>query len=82
MPYFEALKFISLASTSGLSVLRQTILRSRLDKAPERRLLELGLAGERMPDSELVLHSDGEKWSEPYVQLTKDFYVKIKEDQQ
>jgi tRNA1Val (adenine37-N6)-methyltransferase len=77
MPSFEALKFISLASTSGLSVLRQTILRSRVDKAPERLLLELGLSGERVPDSELVLHSDGEKWSEPYEQLTKDFYLKI-----
>lgn len=77
LPHAEALKFTSLASTAGLFVLRKTVVRSRANKPPERLLLELGTSVNGMPDTELILHSGPEKWSEEYVLLTKDFYLKI-----
>jgi tRNA1Val (adenine37-N6)-methyltransferase len=77
LPHAEGLRFIALASTVGLLAVRKTVVRSRANNPPERLLMELAVSGERLPDTELVLHSGAEKWSEEYVVLTKAFYLKL-----
>jgi tRNA1Val (adenine37-N6)-methyltransferase len=77
LPWTEGQRFISVASTVGLSVVRRTVVRSRVSKPVERLLLEFALSAQAIPDTALTLHSGkGEKWSEEYIALTRDFYLK------
>lgn len=77
LPYADGLNFIELAKIHGLFPVRKTRFRSRVHKQPERLLLELAFAGPAEPDTDLVLHGEGEKWSKEYVALTREFYVKL-----
>jgi tRNA1Val (adenine37-N6)-methyltransferase len=76
LPWTEGLRFISAASTAGLSVVRKTVVHSRISKPPERLLLEFSFSGQAIADTELIVHSMGEKWSEEYIALTRHFYLK------
>jgi tRNA1Val (adenine37-N6)-methyltransferase len=76
LPYVEALKFINLARSFHLFPIRKTNFRSRAHKPVERLLFELAYDGKQEAESELILYSEGENWSEEYKKLTREFYLK------
>jgi tRNA1Val (adenine37-N6)-methyltransferase len=75
LPYLEGLKFIELARRFHLMPIRRTSFRARAHKPVERLLLELGYSGEQEQESEIILYSQGEVWSDDYLKLTADFYL-------
>jgi tRNA1Val (adenine37-N6)-methyltransferase len=75
LPYLEGLRFIGLASRFQLIPLRRTNFRTRPHKRVERLLLELGYSGEPEQDTEIILYSEGEVWSDDYRKVTADFYL-------
>ena len=76
LPYVEGLHFLELAGHYKLFVLHQSNFRSRQHKPVERLLLELSPKQNAKVESEIILYSDGENWSEPYRRMTRDFYLK------
>jgi tRNA1Val (adenine37-N6)-methyltransferase len=76
LPYVEGLHFLELAGDFKLFVLRQSAFRTRQHKPVERLLLELSPKQNSKVESEIILYSEGENWSEHYRRITRDFYLK------
>jgi tRNA1Val (adenine37-N6)-methyltransferase len=77
LPYTEGLQFIELALHKGLHCSRKWIFRTRENKPVERFLLEFGWEKKETEESEILLYSSGEEWSDGYKALTREFYLKI-----
>lgn len=77
LPYLEGTMFIEMAKSSKLFPRRQLIFRSRNNKPPERILVEFSRQQPDPESEELILHSEGNNWSDAYKNLTRDFYLKI-----
>lgn len=77
LPFREALTFIDLARSCGLTLLQKTSVRSRPHKPVERILVELGHEGKTEAENELTIHGEGNQWSKAYIDLTRDFYLKL-----
>ncbi len=77
LPQTEGQLFLSLAQRKGLFCIRQWTFRSRIHKPIERLLLEFGRHPAKPEMGELLLYDQGEKWSEGYIALTKEFYLNI-----
>ena len=79
LPYAEGLHFIDLALASGLHCTRQWSFRTRPDKPIERWLLEFSRLNAVRKENEIQLYREkaGEEWSAQYIELTRDFYLKI-----
>jgi len=76
LPFHEGLNFITLASQHRLYCSRQWSFRTRVGKPVERWLLEFRGTIHPKEEGEITLYSSGDEWSEKYIQLTKDFYLK------
>ncbi len=77
LPFEEGKIFLSLAKEAGLYLNRQMSFYSRKEKPQERGLFELSFYPEEIKEETLVLHGEGESWSEDYKRLTKEFYLKL-----
>jgi tRNA1Val (adenine37-N6)-methyltransferase len=88
LPFEEAKLFVLLAKEVGLYVSRQLSFYSRKEKPQERWLFEFSFHkkelvredtnhGEEIKEETLVLHGEGESWSEDYKKLTREFYLKL-----
>jgi tRNA1Val (adenine37-N6)-methyltransferase len=77
LPYAEGNEFVNLASQRGLICIRQLAFYSRKEKPQERWLFEFSLLPTISKIEQLILHDEGESWSDDYKQLTKDFYLKL-----
>lgn len=76
LPETEANQLISLSNSLGWFCVRTCLFRSRAGKPVERILLELSLQQHVQEQEELVLYHSEEVWSEPYCNLTREFYLK------
>ncbi len=76
LPYTEGVSFITEANDNGFHCIRQTNFRARAEKPIERLLLEFCFQPKKKIEHELIHYSHLEKWSEEYIQLTKEFYTK------
>lgn len=76
LPYQEALRFTDLANRCNLFAQRMMEFRSRAHKPIERLLIEFGFRAAQLEKEELVLH-EGEAWSAQYMEITREFYLKI-----
>lgn len=77
LPYEEGKKFASLASLKGMVCNQELAFHSRQGKPQERWLMEFSFDASPIKKEQLILHAEGESWSEDYKKLTKDFYLKI-----
>ena len=77
LPYTEGLQFIELAMQSDLYCTRQHSFRTRAEKPIERWLLEFSKCEGTNETGEILLYKSGEEWSDEYVRLTEDFYLKL-----
>lgn len=76
LPYLQGLRFIEISESYGLFPKRVTAVRSRAANSIERLLLELGYDRHSNPTSdELVIHAEGNEYSEEYKALTRPFYL-------
>lgn len=76
LPYTEGIEFEALAKERGLFCIRKTAFRTRREKPIERWLMEFGAHEVEKSDDEILLYSDGLEWSDDYIRLTRDFYLK------
>jgi tRNA1Val (adenine37-N6)-methyltransferase len=77
LPFEEGKLFVSLAKEVGLYVNRQLSFYSRKEKPQERWLFEFSFHSKKIKEEELILHGEGESWSEDYKKLAKGFYLKL-----
>jgi tRNA1Val (adenine37-N6)-methyltransferase len=76
LPTTEATLFIEKAAEKNLYCQKKCEVQSRNHKPIERILLEFGLKPAQILAGNLVIHGLRDEWSEEYVNLTKDFYLK------
>ena len=77
LPTEEGLQFQTLALAHQLHVRRQLSFFSRDSKPQERWLFEFSFEQGKKLTETLVLHAEGEAWSDAYQQLTREFYLHI-----
>jgi tRNA1Val (adenine37-N6)-methyltransferase len=77
LPFEEGKIFVSLAKEVSLFLNRQLSFYSRKEKPQERWLFEFSFEAKSVKEETLVLHGEGESWSEEYKKLTKEFYLKL-----
>ncbi|HEY5744740.1 MAG TPA: methyltransferase [Chryseolinea sp.] len=77
LPYTEGLQFIALAQEHGFFCSRQYSFRTREGKPIERWLLEFSRKERATETGEILLYREKLEWSDSYVELTRDFYLKL-----
>jgi len=77
LPFVEGLQFIQLARMFQLYCSRQYGFRTREGKPVERWLLEFSRLQTTAETGEILLYKNTEEWSDEYVDLTRDFYLKL-----
>jgi len=76
LPTVEGMHFLSLAKERNLYTIRQLAFFSRQGKPQERWLFECAFGPAEPVSGTLILHTDGEEWSQDYKNLARDFYLK------
>ena len=79
LPYEEGIRFMELAETKMLYCSRRFSFRTRAEKKVERLLIEFQRQPQATETGEILLYKDksGELWDNSYVNLTKEFYLKL-----
>ncbi len=76
LPFTEGLEFETLAKHEELFCIRKTAFRTRREKPIERWLMEFSRSKKLLVEHEILLYNDGLEWSDDYISLTRDFYLK------
>lgn len=76
LPHNEGIEFEILAKQYQLFCIRKTAFRTRRDKPIERWLIEFAFTDAKKNEDEILLYSDGLEWSDDYIRLTRDFYLR------
>lgn len=77
LPFEEGNLFQSLAEQQGLFPTSRLAFYSRQGKSQERWLLEFSKIKLPIKEDHLILHGEGESWSDDYKNLTRAFYLKL-----
>lgn len=77
IPYKETEEFIALANTWGLYVRRTCSVRGHSDAPLKRSLIEFSRTKADVEIEELIIEKERHEYTEAYVALTKDFYLKM-----
>lgn len=77
LPFEEGLQFTALAADKMLNCSRRFSFRTRPEKKIERLLLEFSWSKRPPQTGEILLYNSGEVWDETYVNLTREFYLKL-----
>ena len=77
IPFSEEQKFITLASKFALSPKRITHVKGTPTSDIKRSLLEFSYFKTEFETSELIIEIERHQYTEDYIKLTKDFYLKM-----
>jgi len=77
IPKKEESDFIELASAVGLHPQRILHVKGNPDADVKRSLIELSYMENEVEISELIIETDRHNYTEDYINLTKDFYLKM-----
>lgn len=77
IPYKEETDFIKLAEAFGLFPNRITRIKGNPKAAVKRSLLEFGFEKKALKINELVVELNRHQYTKAYIDLTKDFYLKM-----
>lgn len=77
IPFSEEEKFISLTSKAGLFPKRITRVKGSPNSKIKRSLLEFSYQKSQIETSELVIETSRHQYTQDYINLTKDFYLKM-----
>ncbi|MBX2897728.1 MAG: methyltransferase [Cyclobacteriaceae bacterium] len=76
LPEPEGQQFIMHAQRTGWYCNRMCYFKTRADKPAERLMVELSFQKETLYPEELILYQNKHDWSDAYLNLTRDFYLK------
>jgi len=77
IPFKEETKFKNLASQAGLFLNRSLHVKGNPDTEIKRSLLEFSFKDRKVETSELIIETARHQYTEDYINLTKDFYLKM-----
>jgi tRNA1Val (adenine37-N6)-methyltransferase len=78
LPVNEGLQCVKLAEKFQLNCLQKVFVYSKPDKPAKRILLEFGFSNDETVESSLTIENETRhSWSDEYISLTKDFYLKL-----
>ena len=77
IPFKEEAKFLKIAEESGLFVKRLTKVKGNQDSDIKRSLIEFSFMKKDFIIDELIIETDRHQYTEEYISLTKDFYLKM-----
>ncbi|ARV10042.1 tRNA (adenine-N(6)-)-methyltransferase [Winogradskyella sp. PC-19] len=77
IPNKEEEKLVELASKVGLSPKRILHVKGNPEAEVKRSLIEFSFNDEELKTSELIIENDRHNYTEDYINLTKDFYLKM-----
>jgi tRNA1Val (adenine37-N6)-methyltransferase len=77
IPFSEEKKFITLAKQVALSPSRILNVRGNLSAEIKRSFIEFTFKKQDAKISELIIETDRHKYTEDYINLTQDFYLKM-----
>lgn len=77
IPKKEEDDFVALANTIGLFPQRILHVRGNPDADVKRSLIEFSYTEKEVEISELIIETDRHNYTEDYINLTKDFYLKM-----
>lgn len=77
IPHAEEEKFLSLAAGFKLFPQRITRVKGTPDSPVKRSLLELSFLESRPLEDELIIETDRHQYTPEYIELVKDFYLKM-----
>ena len=77
LPSVESMRFTDVAAAFQLFPLRRTTFQSRQHKPIERVLIEFSGENVRPDETSLILYGEDGSWTDAYIDLTKEFYLKI-----
>lgn len=77
LPNTEGEAFCKLAYEKDFKLSRRFTFLTRKGKPVERLLLEFCLQDKPLTPGEILLYREGETWSDEYIALTRDFYLKL-----
>ena len=77
LPSVESMRFTDLAAALQLFPLRRTTFQSRQHKPIERVLIEFSGENVRPEETSLILYGEDGNWTDAYIDLTKEFYLKV-----
>jgi tRNA1Val (adenine37-N6)-methyltransferase len=77
IPYKEETSFVNLTSNSGLFVNRITRIKGNPTSEIKRSLLQFSFNKKEILEDELIIEIDRHQYTQAYIELTKDFYLKM-----
>jgi tRNA1Val (adenine37-N6)-methyltransferase len=78
LPLIEGLRFQELAEQCGLYCTKITEVKPKADKPVERLLLQMEWQAAELQKDQLVIQKEARNdWTEEYIKLTGDFYLKM-----
>lgn len=77
IPYSEESNFLSIAEKVNLSANRITRVKGSPSSDIKRSLIELSFTKTAIDISELIIETSRHQYTEDYINLTKDFYLKM-----
>lgn len=77
IPYESAGNFIELAQSSGLHLNRRCVIKGTPESNPKRQLLEFSFNASAIKEDTLIIETARHKYTDKYIGLTKDFYLKM-----
>lgn len=77
IPFLEEKKFIDLATTNNLFLNKRTRVRGNISTAIKRSLLEFSFEKKEFIASEIAVEISRHVYTPEYIELTKDFYLKM-----
>ena len=77
LPCVEAQLFICEAQRQGLHLVRHCLVNTTKAKAPSRSLMCFAYQATLCEQTNLTIHAEGGQYSDEYIALCKDFYLKM-----
>ncbi len=77
IPYKKEWNFVALAENFGLFTRRITRVKGNSNSELKRSLLEFGFTKETIVENELIIELERHQYTKEYVDLTKEFYLKM-----
>lgn len=77
LPCPEAQLFIAQAKLQGLHLVRHCLVNTTKAKAPSRSLMCFSYQAHPCEQTSLTIHGEGGQYSDAYIALCKDFYLKM-----
>jgi len=77
IPYKEETQFIELAKNKNLFLNRVCRVKGNINSAVKRSLLEFSFKAQDVIEEELIIEISRHNYTDAYIALTKDFYLKM-----